>query len=306
MKKITFFLLFLIIIFFILINSTEIMESIRLSFSLCINNIFPSLIPFMLLSSILINYNFINEISELLKKIMTKIFKVNKSCSFVFIMSIIGGTPGNAKYLYDLYENKMINDIDCQKCLNFCNFTNPIFIIGSVGYNFLGNKKIGLIILISHYISGIIIGILRSKTKSNFIEKEKVLKDNNKSFMKILTNSIYSTINTLLLILGIITTCLIITCSLNKILNINDNFKFIYGLIEITQGLKHLSLSNFNLITKAIISSFLVSFSGLCIHMQVFSILDNKKIRYYPYLISRMLHGILSSFFTYVFIKYTY
>ncbi len=275
------------------------MESIRFSFSLCINNLFPTLIPFMLLSNILINYNIINDISNTLNKITKNIFKVNKNCSFALIMSMLSGTPSNAKYLKDLYDNKLISETDIQKCLNFCHFTNPIFILGTIGYSFLENKKLGLIILISHYCSSLILGLFNKKNNSyiheyNYIQKEK------NSFITILKDAINSTTNTLFLILGIITTCIIISCIISNIINIDNNYKFIFGFLEITQGLKFLSLSNLNIKLKTILSSALISFGGFCIHAQVFSILDNKKIRYLPYLKSRIIHSLLSSLLTFV------
>lgn len=297
MKKTLKLLCFFILIILILINSYDIIENIRFSFSLCINNLFPSLIPFMLLSNILINYDFINDLSDIFKNITTSFFKANKNTSFALVMSVLSGSPSNAKYLKDLYDNNLIDDIDIQKCLNFCHFTNPIFIIGTIGYTFLNNKKLGLIILISHFISSFIIGLFNKKEKHvelNNLNNE--IKNNN--FIYILKNSINSTIDTLLLILGIITTCIIINTILNNIINISNNYKFIYGLIEITQGLKYLSTSNLNINIKTVISSFLISFGGFCIHAQVFSILNNKKIRYLPYLLSRVIHGILSSIIT--------
>lgn len=304
MKKIIKFFILSIIINLILINSYEIIESIRFSFSLCINNLFPALIPFMLLSNILIKYNFINDIGDLLKKTMNKIFKVNKNCSFVLIMSILSGTPSNAKYLNDLLNNNLIDINDCKKCLAFCHFTNPIFIIGTIGLTFLNNKKTGLIIMISHYLAAIIIGLFNKKNfiivKSNVSNAEQ--KTNN--FIAILKESINNTISSLLLILGIITTCIILTTIINNIIILNDNLKFIYGLIEMTQGLKYLSQANLSFILKAMISSFLISFGGFCIHAQVFCILDNKKIRYLPYFISRIFQGLLSMLLTFIIMKF--
>lgn len=297
-------LLFTTLIFIILMNSYTIMESIRFSFSICINNLFPSLIPFMLLSNILINYDFISDLSNIFNKVM-KLFKISKNCSFIFIMSILSGTPSNSKYIKDLLDNDLISIEDAKKCLNFCHFTNPIFIIGTIGYTFLGNKKMGLIILISHYLSSITIGLF-NKGKTNYYNKINKSSINKKGFINILTESINSTISTLLLILGIITVSLIITCILDKLLNIPSNYKFIYGLIEITQGLKYLSLSNFNIELKSVLSSIIISFGGICIHAQVFSILDNKKIRYTPYLLSRIFHSILSGIITFILIMIFY
>ena len=231
-----------------------------------------------------------------------KIFKVNENSAFAIIMSMISGTPSNSKYLKDLYDNNLIDLNDVEKCLNFCHFTNPIFIISTIGLTFLNNKKIGLIILISHYLSSFIIGIiLRKESKTTFINKKKQIKT--KSFIAILNESIINTANTLLTILGTITFCLIITAILDKIIYININYKYIYGLLEITQGLKYLSLSNLSINIKATIASFIISFGGFCIHLQVFSILDNKKIRYLPYFLSRIMHGILSSVITLLITK---
>ena len=285
---------------FILFNYSDITESIRLSFNICINNLFPSLIPFMILSNILINYNFVEIISETIGNILKKIFKVSKYASFAIIFSLFTGTPSNAKYLNDLYNNKLININDISKCINFCHFNNPIFILSTIGLNFLNNKKLGFIILISHILGAFIIGIFNKKDCINdgIIEKNK-----SKNFVKILNESIVETANNLTLILGVITVCLILTTILNSVLNINDNLKFLYGLLEITQGLKFLSLSNFNIMLKAIISTFLISFGGISIHLQVFSILDNKKIRYIPYLISRLTHAIISSIICFILIN---
>lgn len=303
MKKLFNILIFFIIIFLILKNSIEIIESIKFSFNICVNNLFPCLIPFMIISNILINYNFVQDISDILSNITTKIFKVNKSCAFALIMSMISGTPSNSKYLKDLFNNGLINEYDISKCLCFCHFTNPIFILGTIGYSFLGNKRIGLIILISHYLGNFISGILNRNKKYKIINLEHKSNLNKKVFINVLNESIKSTIDTLLLIMGIITSCLIITGLINSIFKINNDYKFIFGILEITQGLKYLSLSNINITLKIVISTFFITFGGFCIHLQIFSILDNNKIRYLPYFINRIFTGILSSFISLILFK---
>lgn len=305
MKKILNITLFLFIILFVLFNSLDVMESIKLSFSICINKLFPSLIPFMLLSNILINYEFVYDISNIFEKIMEKTFKVNKNCAFAYIMSILSGTPSNSKYLSDLYSKDLIDTYDIKRCLEFCHFTNPIFVLGTIGYTYLKDKKLGLIILLSHYLGSILIGIF---TKGNNVKNNSkiITEQKRKKFFKVFNESIISTANTLILILGVITTCLIITCIIDKIINLNDDFKFLYGIIEITQGLNYLAISNINITLKAIIATVIISFGGICIHMQVFSILDNKKIRYLPYLVARIKHAIISGTFCFVFIKIFY
>lgn len=302
MKKFLNILIFIIIVSALLFNSSEVVESIKLSFSLCINNLFPTLIPLLLISNIFINYNLMNDLNDIFGTFFNKIFGINKNTTFSIIMSMISGTPSNAKYLKDTYDLNLIDTSDINDCLKFCHFTNPIFILNTIGLTFLNSKKLGLIILISHFLSGFIFGIFRKKRKV-FKENFNTNKKDKKNFINVLSNSIISSFNTLLIILGVITTCLMLTCILNKVLLINQDYKFIYGLLEITQGLKYLSISNLSINIKAIISSFLISFGGICIHIQVFSILDNKKIRYIPYFLSRIIQGILSSILTFMLVN---
>lgn len=301
MKKLISCILISFFVWVIILNSFEIIEGIKFSFNLCWNSLFPSLIPFMLLSNILINYDIINDLSDIFKNLTKKIFNVNKNCSFAIIMSFFSGTPSNAKYLKDALDKKLIELNDVSKCLNFCHFINPLFIINTIGINFLNNKKIGLIILIAHYSSSILLGLFNKKKS----EKEVIFeyKNNKTNFLKILNSSIINVINTLLLICGIITTYIIITCIIDNFLLLKTNFKFVYGIIEMTQGLKYLALSTFNIKIKAMLSSFIISFGGICVHTQVFCILDNKKIRYIPYLKSRLLHAIFSTLFTFTILE---
>ena len=50
---------------------------------------------------------------------MNKLFKVSENCSFAFIMSILSGTPSNAKYLKDLYDNSFYKKERTEKFLSF-------------------------------------------------------------------------------------------------------------------------------------------------------------------------------------------
>ena len=301
-KNIIYLLVLTITLFEMLFNSSLIINSVTFSFSLCINNLFPSLFPFMILSNILMEYGFVDIASELLKPIMNKIFKAHEYGSFVLILSIISGTPSNSKYINELLNKNLINEYDANKLLLFTHFVNPLFIINTIGISFLHNKLLGIIILISHYIGNFIVGIIfRNYHKVLINSKINITKaitslDKKNNFIYILTNSIISSINTLLIILGVITTCLIIT----TIIDINP---LLNGFLEITQGLKYISTTNLEILKKVILTTFLISFGGFSIHAQSFSILSNKKIKYIPYLLARITHGIISSILVYILFR---
>lgn len=318
MKKVLISVIIMIILVFIgfeiLTESNSILNSVSFSFKIWENNIFPSLFPFFILSELLVNYGFVEFLSELFKPIMNHFFKINSNAAFVFVMSMISGFPSNAKYTRKLYEQGLLNENEASKVLTFTHFSNPLFILGTVVV-FLNNKEVGLLVLIVHYFTNLIIGFIfrnyyQSKKERSKISLKKAILNmhqkrisNNMSFGKIITTAINNSINTLLLILGTVTIFLIITTIIDNSLNINSYYQsIINGFIEMTQGLKYVSLLEIPLKLKTIIITMILSFGGLSVHMQVISILSDTKIKYLPFLTARLLHSAIAGiiiFFTF-------
>jgi len=320
MKKIISSIFIMIILIFcgyeILSESETIMNAVIYSFNIWTNNLFPSLFPFFVLSEILINYGFVELTSELFKPFFKKVFKMNGNAAFVFIMSMLSGFPSNAKYARQLYLDGKLTDKEATKILMFSHFSNPLFILGTISVTFLNNKKLGLIVLFSHYISNILIGIIfRNYNPSNNINdrfsfKNSILMmhnkriNNNKRFGTIITNALTNSINTLLLILGVVTTFLIITTIIDN--NFHPNLltkTFISGSLEMTQGLKHVSLLNTSSYFKTLLITSILSFGGLSVHTQILSIISDTKIKYKPFLLARLIHVVLSFIICFLILK---
>ncbi len=250
---------------------------------------------------------------ELFKPIMERLFKINSNSAFVFGMSIISGFPSSAKYARELYLNGSLNEHEASKVLTFSHFSNPLFILGTVAVLFLNNKEVGLLILLCHYFTNIIIGIGFRNYYPYKIKTEKIsLKrafnnmhnkriNNDLTFGKIITNSLVSSINTLLLILGVITMFLVITQVIDNNLNIFKYFQtLLNGFFEMTQGLKYVSLLQIPLKLKTTLSTMIISFGGLSVHVQMISILSDTKIKYLPFLVARIIHATISSFLVFI------
>lgn len=301
----------------ILSESKTIMDAVSFSFNIWITNVFPSLFPFFVLSEILMNYGFIELIGELFKPLFEKLFKINGNAAFVFIMSLISGFPSNAKYTRELYLQNKLTASEATKILMFSHFSNPLFILGTISLTFLNDKRLGLIVMISHYSSNVIIGLLfrnynPSKiTCDKFSLKKAIMQmhykriNNNKRFGAIITNSLINSINTLLLILGVITTFLIITTIIDNNFHLSLlNKALISGFLEMTQGLKHVSLLNTINEYKAILICMIISFGGLSVHTQILSIISDTKIKYKPFLLARFIHVVISSLICFLLIKF--
>ncbi len=239
---------------------------------------------------------------------MNKIFKTKGVGAFAFIMSLISGFPSSAKYIRELHKKELINEKEATKLLTFTHFSNPLFILGTISLLFLNNKEVGLLILICHYLGNIIIGIIfrnyyptKDKTTKSSFKKvireisEKRIK-NKKSFGQVVTDALLNSINTLILILGVISMFLVITTIIDNNINLNSfNQSILNGFFEMTQGLKYVSLEAIPLKLKCTLSTMIISFGGLSVHMQIISILSDTKIKYFPFLTARILHAVISS-----------
>lgn len=295
----------------IFLYSKDVMDSITFSISIWKDNLLPSLFPFFLISDLLIEYGFIDIISFVFGKYMIKLFGLPKEASFILFSSLFSGFPSGSKYTKDLLEKNIIDEQDANHLIMFTHYSNPLFIISTIGILLLNNKNIGLLILFCHIISNIIIGILFRKKRNQEIKKERFIeilsninkkRKNNKSFISILTNSIMKSFTILIQMLGIIMFFLIITTLLKKIVKIDFlSFSIISGIIEMTQGIQYISsIETLNIRLKSAIIGLLISFSGISVHFQVKSIIENTAIKYKNFFIARIIHALLCFILIYI------
>lgn len=306
MKKLIMYLL-VIIMFLILKNSSIIINTVIYSVNLFKASIFPSLFPFFIISELLINYGFIDYLSNIFKSLMLKIFKINPNCSFILFMSMISGFPSNSKYTKDLYLKGEINEMEASKILMYTHFSNPLFIMGAISITFLHDKKAGFIILLIHYLSNFIIGILSRNFIKTPISDKIVKKNTTNSFSYILSKAIINSFNTLFLILGTIIIFQIITNLTSEILPLNDYFKaIISGILEMSSGIYNISLLNIPLKNKCTLIGMILSFGGISVHMQIKSILSDTKIKYYPFFIARLIHSAITGLLIFYLFDFIY
>ena len=309
--SITIIFIIILLIISIFTNSNILTSTISFSTNLFIKNIFPSLFPMFVISKILVEIGLPKVLGNIFKKPMNFLFKTKGEGAFIFFMSMITGFPSSAKYIDDMLDKKMITIKDSEKILMFTFFSNPLFIVNTVGNIFFNNISFGFAILICHILGNIIIGLIFRNYNKNILINDNSTKlslkymhnkINNINIFKLLFDSIKDALDILINIFGIITFILIIINLLfsnsNSIITILSS-----GIAEMTTGLKYLSLSNLDINLKLLISMFFISFGGLSVHFQIMSILNKRKVKYLPFLIARILHGIISVLLLNIFMK---
>ncbi len=285
---------FIILLIEILVHKVLVFNTIAYSLEIWVNSLIPTMFPFFVISDILIHYHVTNYIPRFIKKTFCKLFHVNENVVTIFFLSCLSGFPSNARNTKSYYEQGLITKEEASHALLFTHFSNPLFILSTVAIFFFQKEQYGYIILASHYLGNVIIGLFtRTNHSSNF--NYTLVKEESQSFSTTLISAIRSSIDTLLLILGTLTSFLIIASL------IIESFHFapypstmMKGILEITMGLKNLSLLNISDLYKVVIATMFISFGGFSVHLQVISQLVDTDIPYQPFFIARIFHAIIS------------
>ena len=148
----TFCVFCFISLIFIFKNNKEVANVIIEAVNLFLKKVFVSLFPMFILNDILINLNIPYYFYLLFNKLFLKVFKTSGLGAYVFIMSLISGTPSNAYILKELVELEKISLEEANHFLTFTYFSNPLFL--SVMLSTIFNTRVVLKIILCHYIAG--------------------------------------------------------------------------------------------------------------------------------------------------------
>ncbi len=234
-------------------------------------NVLPAVLPFMIISQLLIKTSMIEKICTPFSKPFLLAYKTNSYSFYVFIVSIISGYPVGSKLIADLYEQDKITQADAYKMSSFCSNSGPMFIVGAVGVGMLASPIAGYIILISHIISAIINGLLYRNLKiENMTRKNKVLNKRELSFGDIIENSCKSilSVGAIIMFFFIIIEFVSMFCGFLPA-HIQS---VLFGIIEITKGCVSIS-QTYSLKLATILSSIIITFGGISTALQSISLL---------------------------------
>ena len=278
----------------LIIYRNLVFDTVGFSLNIWITSLLPALFPFFIVSDILINYDVIKYFPKVIRNSIKYLFNVSDNGLAIILLSMLSGFPSNARNIKNMYLDKKITKEEGEHLLYFTHFSNPMFILGTIPL-ILNSNKISKYILISHYLANIILGICLRKYNRVNDSNTSNYKEDKHNFGLVLTTSIRKSLDSVLGILGTLTVFLIISTLLINCFNLdNTSSLLIKSILELTSGLKE--LGSYNLLDKYlfIISSCILSFGGLSVHMQVINELVDTDISYKNYFIGRILQVVLS------------
>ncbi len=106
--------------------------------------IFPTLFPFMLISSLMLEGGGLRIIAGIFGKALGKIFATSRNGAFAVLCGFLCGYPMGARVTADLVRSGRITKEEGGYLLSFCNNTSPVFIMNFIVWKTLGREDLML------------------------------------------------------------------------------------------------------------------------------------------------------------------
>ncbi|WP_044877701.1 nucleoside recognition domain-containing protein [Paenibacillus sp. IHBB 10380] len=281
--------------------------------------IFPALLPFLVLSEMLIAYGWAHGMGVLLEPLMRRVFGLPGASGWPLVMGLTTGYPGGAQATMQLVEQGELSHSEAEKSAVLSHFCNPMTVIVVIGIGLIGHPIAGYWLLGIHWLSGIIAFLTltifsrkeRSTTHKITISQmsmnppsrpslirrvitamEQARIRDGRSFGKLLGEAVAHAVQTLMIVGGYIIIFAVIIHIVSFFILPQIPSYYVAGLFEMHLGTKALSsASSLSPIMKWSLLSALIGWSGLCALLQSISLLKKTGKGWLTYTTVKLLHG---------------
>ena len=133
MKKYKFILLLLLLFtFLILFNPALAVDGAKNGLLLWFQSLLPALLPFMILSGILVETKIFLPFCRWIHPVFERLFSISAEGSIALFLGFFCGFPIGAHVTADLLRSKQISRQEAQYLLSICNNFSPVFLTGFV------------------------------------------------------------------------------------------------------------------------------------------------------------------------------
>ncbi len=289
----------------------------------------PALFPFFILSELLLGLGVVRLLGALLEPVMRPLFRLPGSAGFVMVLGFLAGYPVAAKLTAQLYRSAELTRSEAERLVGTATTADPIFIIGAVAVGLFHNQEIAIILLIAHYGASIILAFLQARfiNKNTRMAVTKKLYErlreawrSHKIFEKrgiwqVLYEAFEQSLMLVFMIGGLVVFFCVYISLLTSVQIMNYFYSIVYlllsvisndsvslalaltnGLFEVTLGIRTAAEAHgAPTALQVAATGFILSWAGLSVHAQIMSLLQDSAVRYLPFAVSRVFHGIIAS-----------
>lgn len=301
--------------------------------------VFPSLLPFFILSDVLLSTGMVHYLGVWFEPLMRPIFNVPGVGSFVFSMGLAAGYPMDAVLTAKFRKQNLCTKTEGERLLAFSNSADPLFIFGAVAVGMFGQPALGAVLAMAHYTSVLMVGLTfrfykrheKPKNPEGMVPRgihrravDAMMRgraEDGRSMGKVLNEAISDSVSTLFMIMSFMVLFAVLIRVLTAtglmglleipfgallhLLGMSPHLinAAIQGLFEIDLGSAAAAHTAAPLIQRLVLVSGIIAWSGLSVHGQVASVLADTDISMKPYFAARLMHAVYAGIMTVVFYR---
>lgn len=280
-------ILFPVLIFaaLLLLHPETVSQAVRDGLQLCAGSVIPSLFPFFVVVSLLLQLGAAEWIAPLFAPLMGPLFRLRGQCALPLLTGLLGGYPTGAKTVWELYQQRQISRTEAELLLGFCNNCGCAFLLSFVGGTVLGSTAAGARLFAIHAVSALLSGWLLCRLPRHGEPPllPVTLPAKQSSFPQALTGAISSALTSVGGICAFVTFFRVGTDLLPPLFPLR-----FAGILEMVSGLSALTPDRLGFILAAGITGW----GGLCVHCQAMAAAPGLSFR--RHLMGKALQAVIS------------
>lgn len=257
---------------------------------MCASVLIPSLLPFFIISSIIVKTGIAFDVSRKLSLPARLLFNVGGAGSLCFVMGIVSGCPSGAVCIREMYTSGQISKNEAQRLLAFSNNCGPLFVIGAVGGGMLKSTYLGAALYIIHIVSAISVGIIFKCISKNDSVSQGANFQKRVGFSRAFSDAVRSSYETMLMVCTYTVAFAVIIAIMGKF----PYFSYLSPIVEMTNGIKMISNLPVSIGAKFCLSSAAIGFSGIAVCMQVNSVISDSGLKMHSCVSGKILQSVIS------------
>lgn len=203
--------------------------------------VLPALLPFFILSEILLSLGVVHWLGALIDPLMRPLFDVPGAGGFALAMGLSSGYPMGPRLAARLTKEGLVNRVEGERLAAFTNCAGPLFITGAIAVGIFREPDLAAPLAAAHYTAAIATGLVMrfwgppTRNRASHVSKrrvaaggderlfarayrafEKARSSENRPFGQILSDAVRDGLNTLLLIGGFIVLFSVIMAVLSR------------------------------------------------------------------------------------------
>ncbi|MDI7249599.1 MAG: sporulation integral membrane protein YlbJ [Bacillota bacterium] len=149
----------LLLVAALIVYSEEAFEAALAGMKIFWEIVFPSLLPFFVLSEIMLALGVVHFLGVIFEPLMRPLFNVPGAGAFVMSMGLAAGYPMDAVITAKFRKRGLCNQAEGERLLAFTNTADPLFIFGAVAVGMFRLPELGAVLALAHYLGAFCVGL---------------------------------------------------------------------------------------------------------------------------------------------------